>query len=73
MQEESEIKKSILRSHFEQAHASSRIEGHIPAPEYLADCEAVIEGIITLDELQARSLARARNADRAASLRKKLG
>ena len=58
-----EIKKSRLREHFAQAQASSRIEGHVPCALFLADCEAVIEGAITLDELQARSLARALAAD----------
>jgi len=49
-----------LRSAFTQAHASSRIEGHIPDPLYLADCEAVIVGTMTMDELRAASLKRAR-------------
>lgn len=58
-----EIKKARLREHFDQAHASSRLEGHIPCDQYLADCEQVICGEITLDELQARSLARALASD----------
>ena len=31
----------------EQALASTRIEGHIPTPEFLADCDAVIAGVMT--------------------------
>lgn len=60
---QAEIKKDRLREHFAQAHASSGLEGHIPDPVYLSDCEAVIEGTMTLDELQDCSLARALAAD----------
>ena len=42
-----------------QALASTRIEGHVPTPEFLADCEAVIEGTMTRDQARAASLARA--------------
>lgn len=42
----------------DQALASTRIEGHVPTPEFLADCEAVIAGKMTNDEARARSLAR---------------
>lgn len=41
-----------------QALASTRLEGHVPTPEYLADCEAVIAGTMTGEEARARSLAR---------------
>ena len=41
-----------------QALASTRIEGHVPTPEFLADWEAVIAGTLTGDEARARSLAR---------------
>jgi Antitoxin VbhA len=51
----------------EQALASTRIEGHVPAPEFLADCEAVIAGTMTTEQAQARSLARALAKDRAAA------
>ena len=42
-----------------QAIASSVIEGHVPSPEFLADCEAVVSGRMTHEQLRARSLARA--------------
>lgn len=64
----SATRRAELREHFAQAHASSRLEGHVPAPEYLRDCEDVIAGAMTLDELQARSLDRAKARDRAARL-----
>lgn len=60
---EGATRRAELREHFAQAHASSRLEGLVPAPEYLDDCEAVIAGRLTLDELQARSLARAKARD----------
>jgi hypothetical protein len=47
------------RAAHEQALASSRLEGHVPTPEYLADCEAVIAGTMTLEGARAASLARA--------------
>ena len=43
----------------EQALASTRIEGHVPTPEFLADCEAVTQGAMTADQARAASLARA--------------
>jgi hypothetical protein len=30
--------------------------GHVPTPEFLADCEAVIEGTLFREEARARSL-----------------
>lgn len=42
-----------------QALASTRLEGHKPTPEFLADCEAVIKGTMTREQVRARSLARA--------------
>jgi Antitoxin VbhA len=42
----------------EQALANTRIEGHVPTPEFLADFDAFIEGKLTLDEVRARSKAR---------------
>jgi Antitoxin VbhA len=42
-----------------QALASARLEGHIPSPEFLADCEAVIEGKMTSDQARAAIIARA--------------
>lgn len=50
----------------EQALASTRIEGHVPTPEFLADCEAVIKGTMTREEAGQRSLERAIATDRAA-------
>lgn len=43
----------------EQALANTRIEGHIPTSEFLADCEAVINGAMTRERARANSLARA--------------
>ena len=53
----------------EQALASTRISGHLPSPEFLADCEAVIEGKMTNEEGRAKSLARALAKDNAADQR----
>ena len=41
-----------------KALASSVISGHVPTPEFLADCEAIVEGRMTHAEARARSLAR---------------
>lgn len=49
----------------EQAVANTRIEGHLPTPEYLADFDAFIQGKMTLDEVRARSMARAQELDEA--------
>lgn len=59
--------KAQRRLAHEQALASTRIEGHQPSPEFLADCEAVIEGAMTRDQARAASLARALAKDKAAS------
>jgi hypothetical protein len=53
----------------EQALASTRIEGHVPTPEFLADCEAVIQGTMTTEQARAASLARAVAKDRATGKR----
>ena len=42
-----------------QALASTRIEGHVPAPEFLADCAAYVAGEISSEDARARSLTRA--------------
>ena len=42
-----------------EAIANTVIEGHVPTPEFLADCEAVVTGWMTHAEARARSLARA--------------
>jgi hypothetical protein len=54
-----EQKRAERRGAWEQALASTRLEGHVPTPEFLADVEAEIEGKMTGDEVRARSLARA--------------
>lgn len=59
--------KAQRRLAHEQALASTRIEGHEPTPEFLADCEAVIEGSMTRDQARAASLARALAKDKAAA------
>jgi DNA-binding XRE family transcriptional regulator len=59
--------KAQRRLAHEQALASTRIEGHQPSPEFLADCEAVIEGTMTRDQARAASLARALAKDKAAT------
>lgn len=50
-----------------QALASTRISGHEPTPEFLADCEAVVDGTMTIEQAGAESLARALAKDRAAT------
>jgi hypothetical protein len=50
----------------EQALASTRIEGHQPSPEFLADMEALITGQLSDEEVRARIVARAQAADRRA-------
>lgn len=59
--------KAQRRLAHEQALASTRIEGHQPTPEFLADCEAVIEGTMTRDQARAASLARALAKDNTAT------
>ena len=59
--------KAERRIAHEQALASTRIEGHKPSPEFLADSEAVIEGTMTREQARAASLARAVARDRVAS------
>jgi hypothetical protein len=49
----------------DQALASTRIEGHQPSVEFLADCEAVIDGRMSRDQARAASLARALAKDSA--------
>ena len=51
-----------------QRLATTRIEGHVPSPEFLTDCESFIRGETTHEDVRARSLARAVEADRAASV-----
>lgn len=55
------------RYQMEDAIANTRIEGHVPSPEFLADCERFIRGEMTSEEVRAASLQRARVADAAAT------
>lgn len=66
MKKTSDQERSLRRQWHEQALASTRLEGHEPTPEFLADCEAVIEGTLSREEARARSLARALAKDQAA-------
>lgn len=54
------------RASLDQALASTRLEGHMPTPEFLSDCEDYIAGRIARDEIMARSTARALATERAA-------
>jgi len=64
------MNKAERRWAHEQALASTRIEGHQPCPEFLADCEAVIEGTMTSEQARAASLARALAKDRQVAKRR---
>ena len=46
------------RAGMEQVLASTRLSGHVPRPEFLADCEDYIDGRITLEEILAREKKR---------------
>lgn len=52
------------RMRLEQALASTRIEGHQPSAEFLADMQALISGQLSDDEVRERIIERARAADR---------
>ena len=54
-----EISEAAHRWAMKEAIANTVIEGHVPTPEVLADCEAVVSGRMTHEQLRARSLARA--------------
>lgn len=62
------VTKAKRRHAMEQARASTRIEGHVPTPEFLSDCEKLVAGALTRDELRTRSLARARANEAEAKL-----
>lgn len=47
----------------EQALASTRIEGHQPSAEFMADMEAMITGQLGAEEVRRRIIERARAAD----------
>lgn len=52
-------KKAQRRWASEQSLASARIEGFVPTADFLADCEAYVEGTMTNDEAGERCLQRA--------------
>ena len=52
------------RMRLEQALASTRIEGHEPSPDFLADMEALITGELCDEEVRRRIVERAKGADR---------
>lgn len=54
------------RMRLEQALANTRIEGHQPSPEFLADMEAMITGQLSDEEVRRRIIERAKAADRQA-------
>ena len=51
------------RSAMEQGLANTRIEGHVPNAGFLADCERMIRGEITSEEMRSNSLKRAKGRD----------
>ena len=55
------------RRALDQALANTRIEGHVPSPDFLADCERFVQGGMTTEDIRAASLARARDAERVAA------
>ena len=57
------ISEAEHRWAMKEAIANTVIEGHVPTPEFLADCEAVVTGRMTHAEARARSLARALGTD----------
>jgi len=46
------------RAGLDQALASTRLSGHVPRLEFLADCEDYIAGRITHEEILAREIKR---------------
>ena len=65
------MSKEERRWSMNQAIANTVIEGHDPTAEFLADCEAVVDGRMTHEEAGARSLARALRNDAATDTRTK--
>ena len=51
--------QKLSRWEMDQALASARIEGHVPSAVFLADCDRVVSGEMTTDQMRAASLARA--------------
>lgn len=58
--------KAERRMRLEQALANTRIEGHEPTAEFLADMDAMIEGSLTPEQARQRIIARAQAADEVA-------
>lgn len=52
------------RLHLEQALENTRISGHEPTAEYLADLEALLAGSLNEDEVRQRIIDRAIESDR---------
>lgn len=63
----SEMTEERRRYSMEDAIANTRIEGHEPSPEFLADCERFVRGEMSGDQVRAASLQRALAADAAAT------
>ncbi|MCH7344478.1 antitoxin VbhA family protein [Pelomonas sp. CA6] len=55
------------RMRLEQALASTRIEGHLPSAEFLADMQAMVTGQLGAKEVRRRIIERAQEADRLAT------
>ena len=62
-----EVSEARRRYEMENAIANTRIAGHVPSPEFLADVERVLRGEMTSEEARAASLKRALAADAAAT------
>ncbi len=54
----------VRRMRLEHALASTRIEGHQPSEEFLADMQTLVTGQLGAEEVRRRILERARAADR---------
>ena len=55
----SHVSEARRRYEMEDAIASTRIEGHVPSPEFLADVECVLRGDMTREQARAASMKRA--------------
>lgn len=53
------ITKAERRLARDEALANTRIEGHVPTPEFLADFDSVVDGRMTPEQAIEASLARA--------------
>ncbi|HWI83842.1 antitoxin VbhA family protein [Ramlibacter sp.] len=52
------ITEAERRIAFDQALANTRVEGHVPSPEFLAECEAVITGRLTHEQAVEAGIGR---------------